>query len=149
MHKNTNQLRVNKKHLPFFQAFQAVNHASKQLLDEKLRAAVDRGREDAKLRKMAEEAARQLQREQEWASVRAGRPLTAVPQATDGPPAREAWMTELPPERRPSQQPSQVRGFEGLLFWAQHWVLMEVSGPCLQVLVDKLRLRCLGTSSVL
>ncbi|CAD7699649.1 unnamed protein product [Ostreobium quekettii] len=90
------------------QAFQAVNHASKQLLDEKLRAAVDGGREDAKLRKMAEEAARQLQREQDWASVRAGRPLSSMPQATDGPPAREAWMTELPPERRPSKQPSQV-----------------------------------------
>lgn len=73
------------------------------------RKAIDADREDARLRRLAEEMATQQERERQWRVARG----TATAEDMRGPiragPAqRDTWMTDLPEARRPNAQPSQV-----------------------------------------
>lgn len=68
---------------------------------------MDEKREDANLRRMAESAARQLRRDQEWVAVRGGEMPPEPCQPSTAPLVRQSWMTELPPERTP-KPPTQV-----------------------------------------
>lgn len=77
--------------------------------DSKKRSAIDADREDARLRRLAEEMVAQQERERQWRVARG----TATAEDLRGPirtgPAeRDTWMTELPESRRPNAQPSQV-----------------------------------------
>ena len=79
------------------------------------RAKVIQRKEDERVRKLELEAAEEEERARQWRMVkgeataddlavgRAGGHVQMVGRA----PTREAWMTELPPERRPDKQPSQ------------------------------------------
>ncbi|KFM26150.1 Protein CAJ1 [Auxenochlorella protothecoides] len=85
-------------------AFQAVARAAKELQDLGLRAAVDARREEAALRREFEAEQAVAERQRAWRIARG----EATPADLAGPapggagPAREAWMTELPPERSAS-----------------------------------------------
>ncbi|GMH43115.1 hypothetical protein BSKO_11037 [Bryopsis sp. KO-2023] len=88
------------------QAFQAVNAAFKKLGSAAGRASVRSEKEDAQLRQQAQEEAEQMLRQQQWDVVRSGGALADMKKA--GPPTRETWMTELPPERQKPKIASQV-----------------------------------------
>ncbi|KAK9840458.1 hypothetical protein WJX74_010140 [Apatococcus lobatus] len=95
--------------------FQAVTKAAEALQDSGERGKVIQRKEDERVRKLALEAAEEEERARQWRMVkgeataddlavgRAGGHVQMVGRA----PVREAWMTELPPERRPDKQPSQ------------------------------------------
>ncbi|EIE21657.1 DnaJ-domain-containing protein [Coccomyxa subellipsoidea C-169] len=90
-------------------AFDAVNKAAKDLQDAGKRSAIDADREDARLRRLAEEMAAQQERERQWRVARG----TATAEdlrgpIRSGPAERDTWMTELPEARRPNAQPSQT-----------------------------------------
>ena len=71
---------------------------------------MDERRADAVLRRAAQEQADEDEKQRRWRIARgtATAEDLAGPAAGPGPPARGAWMTELPPERRPKAAPSQV-----------------------------------------
>jgi curved DNA-binding protein CbpA len=91
-------------------AFQAVAAAAAELQDAAARAAVDERREEAALRRAAAAHAAQEERARQWRVARG----EATPQDLEGPAgggggpaARDAWMTELPPEATVRQGPPQ------------------------------------------
>ncbi|GFR39678.1 hypothetical protein Agub_g150 [Astrephomene gubernaculifera] len=84
------------------EAFQAVATAAKVLQDSGLRTALDERRADAELRRAAEAAAAQQERERAWRIARGEEVAAAGPGGWPGASAgsqRETWMTDLPPER--------------------------------------------------
>lgn len=77
--------------------------------DSGRRQAIDAEREDARLRRLAEEVAEQQERERQWRVARG----TATQEDLRGPvhrgPAqRDTWMTDLPEAHRPNATPSQT-----------------------------------------
>ena len=83
-------------------------------MDPISRAKVDEKREDAKLRRMAESAAKQLRRDQEWVAVRGGEMPPEPSKPSIVPLVRESWMTDLPPERMPKPL-SQVKNSDAVM----------------------------------
>lgn len=77
------------------------------LQDAALRAKVDERRREAQLRKEFEAQAAVAERERQWRIARgqATAEDLAGPVAT-GPAGREAWMTDLPPERQAPAGPT-------------------------------------------
>ncbi|KAK9869043.1 hypothetical protein WJX84_007358 [Apatococcus fuscideae] len=96
--------------------FQAVTKAAEALQDGGERAKVLQRKEDERVRKLELEAAEGDERARQWRVVkgeataddlavgRAGGHVQMVGRAA----VRDAWMTELPPERQPDKKPSQT-----------------------------------------
>ena len=84
---------------------------------------MDERRADTALRRAAEEQAAQDEKERQWRIARgtATREDLAGPAVGPEPLARGAWMTELPPERRPRAAPSQANYSLPTLNYARAW----------------------------
>ncbi|GAB4822070.1 hypothetical protein N2152v2_009116 [Parachlorella kessleri] len=84
-------------------AFQAVARAAKELQDSGLRKLVDDRRQEKALRAEFEKEQAAAERQRQWRVMRGqatAEDLAGPSQQQFGGPSREAWMTELPPERK-------------------------------------------------
>ena len=81
-------------------AFQAISSAAKELQDKSSRAAADKRIQEMALRHQFASAMAQQERKRQWAAVRPGSSHEVTDNLHRMPFQREAWMTELPPDRQ-------------------------------------------------
>ncbi|GAX78794.1 hypothetical protein CEUSTIGMA_g6231.t1 [Chlamydomonas eustigma] len=100
------------QHADAHEAFQAVSKAAKVLQDSSARQELDAQLEDTELRRLAAKEAERQERERQWRIVQGlekpGLASAGLSSSGERLLKREAWMTELPPERTAPAKINQV-----------------------------------------